>query len=133
MALHLYNGSEGSNCLALTIAVEGIAMRKTGWEEPTTGPDWIDVEMLMRALEGLHSAEVALIVSPAGTGSTGGVSIVASALFVVLPGSALPASVTVHKDWPCNMHKTLAAHCFNALHELDYRIGQTYRNEELWK
>lgn len=107
--------------------------KKTGWEKSTNGPDWIDVEMLMRALEGLHSAHVALIVSPAGTGSTGGVVVAASALFDVLPGSALPNGVAVHKEWPCNSHATLAAHCFNALHELDYRIGQTYKNEALWK
>lgn len=87
----------------------------------------------MRALEGLHSAHVALIVSPVGTGSTGGVDVAASALFDVLPGSALPYAVAINKGWPCNTHKTLAAHCFNALHELDYEIGKTYQNEALWK
>jgi len=106
---------------------------KRGWEKSTSGPDWVDVEMLMRALEGLHSAHVALVVSPAGTGSTGGVNVAASAVFDVLPGSALPASVTVQKDWPCNGHATLVGHCFNALHELDYRIGQTYKSERLWE
>jgi hypothetical protein len=107
--------------------------RKAGWEQSSSGPDWIDVEMLMRALEGLHSAHVAVIVSPDGIGSSGGVSVVASALFDVLPGSALPSGVQVEKGWPCNTHATLAAHCFNALHELDYRIGQTYKNEKLWE
>jgi hypothetical protein len=106
---------------------------KKGWEKSTNGPDWIDVEMLMRALEGLHSAHVALIISPAGTGSTGGVEVAASALFDVLPGSSLPASVAVHKKWPCTAHASLAGHCFAALHELDFRIGQTYKNEALWE
>lgn len=106
---------------------------KKGWEKSTNGPDWIDVEMLMRALEGLHSAHVALIVSPAGIGSTGGVEVAASALFDILPGSSLPATVAVHKKWPCKGHATLAGHCFAALHELDYRIGQTYKNEKLWE
>lgn len=107
--------------------------RKTGWEEPSTGPDWIDVEMLMRALGALHSAHVAVVVSPRGIGSTGGVDVAASALFELLPGSALPLSVAVTKGWPCDTHKTLAAHAFSCLHELDYKIGQTYKNEELWK
>lgn len=106
---------------------------KAGWEKSSSGPDWIDVEMLMRALEGLHSAHVAVIISPDGIGSTGGVDVAASAIFDVLPGSSLPATVAVHKKWPCTSHKSLAAHCFNALHELDYRIGQTYKNESLWK
>lgn len=117
-----------------SLVLGGLAMtKKAGWEKSTNGPDWIDVEMMMRAMEGLHSAHVALIVSPFGTGSTGGVDVAASAMFDVLPGSSLPASVLVRKNWPCSSHATLAAHCFTALHELDYRIGQTYKNEELWK
>jgi hypothetical protein len=59
--------------------------------------------------------------------------VAASALFVVLPGSSLPRSVVVEKSWPCNTHKTLVAHVFNALHELDFQIGKTYQNEALWK
>jgi hypothetical protein len=108
-------------------------MRKDGWEDSSNGPDWIDVEMLMRALSALHSANVAVIISALGTGSSGGVDVAASALFDVLPGSSLPVSVVVNRAWPCNTHKTLAAHAFNALHELDYEIGKVYNNEKLWK
>lgn len=107
--------------------------RKVGWEEPSTGPDWTDVEMLMRAIEGLHSAHVAVIVSPDGIGSSGGVDVAASAIFDVLAGSQLPATVVARKGWPCSTHKTLAAHAFSLLHELDYEISRVYQNEELWK
>ncbi len=107
--------------------------RKAGWEKSTSGPDWIDCEMLMRSLEAIHSAHVAVIVSPAGVGSSGGVDVSASALFDVLPGSALPASVVARGGWPCSGHATLSAHVFKLLHELDYRIGQTYKNEALWR
>ncbi len=106
---------------------------KKGWEKSTNGPDWIDVEMLMRAIGGLHSGHVGLIVSPDGIGSSGGVVVVASMLFDVLPGSSLPEHVAVHKNWPCNTHKTLAAHTFALLHELDYEISKVYKNESLWK
>ena len=106
---------------------------KTGWEKSSSGPDWIDVEMLMRALEGIHSAHVAVIVSPAGTGSSGGVCVAASAIFDLLPGSALPPTVAVTKVWPCNSHATLLGHAFALLHELDYQIGKVYTNEALWK
>lgn len=108
-------------------------MRKNGWEEPTSGPDWVDVEMLMRAIGGLHSANVAVVVSPCGTGSSGGVDVAASAIFEVLPGSALPESVSVNKKWPCDTHKTLASHAFAILHELDFAISQVYQNEKLWE
>lgn len=108
-------------------------MRKDGWEDSSNGPDWVDCEMLMRALSGLHTGHVACIVSPFGIGSTGGVDVVASMLFDVLPGSSLPAGVQVQKRWPCNTHKTLAAHCFSLLHELDYEISKVYQNERLWE
>jgi len=108
-------------------------MRKTGWEKPTTGPDWIDVEMLMRAIGGLHSGHVAVIVSPDGTGSSGGVDVAASMLFDVLPGSSLPSAVSVHGTWPCGKHDTIAAHAFSVLHDLDHEISKVYKNESLWK
>jgi len=107
--------------------------RKTGWEEPTTGPDWVDVETLMRAIGSLHSGHVAVVVSPNGTGFGTGVDVVASCMFDVLPGSAIPPAVQVLKKWPCNTHKTLAAHAFALLHELDFAISKVYQNESLWK
>jgi len=107
--------------------------RKTGWEEPTTGPDWIDVESLMRAIGALHSGHVAVIVSPDGIGSSGGVDVAASMLFDVLPGSKLPVNVVAHGVWPCSTHKTLAAHAFSLLHELDFEIGKVYENKSLWE
>jgi hypothetical protein len=108
-------------------------MRKTGWEEPTKGPDWTDVEMLMRAIGAVHSGHVAVIISPHGTGSTGGVDVAASMLFDVLPGSSLPSTVQVTSPWPCKSHKTLASHAFEALHRLDFQIGETYKQESLWE
>lgn len=106
---------------------------KMGWEKSSTGPDWTDVEMLMRAIGSLHSGEVAFIVSPAGTGFGIGVDVAASMLFHVLPGSSLPESVTVHEEWPCSTHAMLVAHVFNLLYQLDYKIGETYKQENLWK
>jgi hypothetical protein len=107
--------------------------RKRGWEEPTTGPDWVDCEMLMRAIGALHSGHVAVILSPDGIGSSGGVDVAASMLFDVLPGSQLPPALVTHARWPCNTHRTLAAHAFSLLHDLDVQIGRTYQNETLWK
>jgi len=107
--------------------------RKDGWEEPSSGPDWVDVEMLMRAIGAIHSGHVAVIVSPDGIGSSGGVDVAASMLFDVLPGSSLPESVVAHRRWPCSTHKTLAAHAFGLLHELDFEISKVYKQERLWQ
>lgn len=108
-------------------------MRKNGWEEPTTGPDWIDCLGLMTAIGALHSGQVAVIVSQSGPGIGTGLSVAASILFDKLPGSSLPASVVVEEQFPCNEHKTLAAHSYSLLHKLDYEISKTYKNEKVWE
>jgi hypothetical protein len=107
--------------------------KKTGWEDSTKQPDWIDIESLMRAMGSLHSGQVGLTILPAGTGFSGGVSVAASIMFVVLPGSALPECISVVKAWPCSTHKSLSAHCFSLLYELDYKISAVYKQESLWK
>jgi hypothetical protein len=112
--------------------VEDIMTRKTGWEEPSTGPDWIDVEMLMRAIGSIHDGEIAIVISPDGIGSSGGVAVAASALFHVVPGADLPLNVLVEKKWPCTTHKTLASHAFALLHELDREIGKSYKSKPLF-
>lgn len=106
--------------------------RKAGWEDPSSGPDWVDVESLMRAIGALHSAHVAVIVSPAGIGFGSGVNVVASAIFERLPGSQLPVSVTANAPFPSNTHTKLVALAFSLLHSLDFEISKVYKNESLW-
>ena len=98
----------------------------------SNGPDWTDVEMMLRAMSSLHSASVGLTFLPDGIGSTGGLSVAAGCTFDVLPGSSIDPFVNVIKRWPCVSHATLAGHCFALLHELDFQIGKMYKNEVLW-
>jgi len=98
-----------------------------------SGPDWTDVEMMCRAIGSLHTGKVGLTFLPQGIGATGGWSTAATILFDVLPGSAIPEVVTAIKGWPCVSHSTMAGHCFALLNELDFKIGQTYKNEKLWE
>ena len=87
----------------------------------------------MRALGALHSAHVFLTVAPDGIGSSGGVVTTLTAMFDVLPGSALPPVVTTTTTWPCKEHKEFWPHVFAGLYALDQEIGRTYENETLWK
>ena len=98
----------------------------------TIGPDWIDVETMMRALSALHSGQVGLTVLPRGIGSSGGLSVAASIMFDVLPGSSIPPCVSVMKNWPCASHSTFQGHCFALLHELDFEISKVYSSSTLW-
>jgi len=106
---------------------------KKGWEKSTTGPDWVDVEMMLRSLSGLHSGHGAVSILPFGTGSSGGLSVACTMRFDVLPGSSLPSGVITESNWPCTEHSSLAAHVFAGLHDLDYEISKVYRNEKFWK
>ncbi len=106
---------------------------KKQWAKSTNGPDWTDVEMMLRSLSALHSGEAGLTVLPRGTGASGGLSVAASIMFHLLPGSALPPCVSVVKDWPCTSHAELSAHCFALLHELDFAISKVYKQESLWE
>jgi len=107
--------------------------KKAGWEEPSTGPDWIDVESVMRALQALHSARVEVKLSPRGIGFGTGVLMVVSARFDRLPGSQLPEVVEVNEGWPGSRSKTLAALAHRLLLTLDWEISKVYENESLWK
>jgi hypothetical protein len=99
----------------------------------SSGLDWIDVETMMRAMSALHTGQVGLTVLPHGIGSSGGVSVGASIMFDVLPGSSIPPCVSVIKNWPCASHATFQGHCFALLHELDYEISKVYANKSLWE
>lgn len=106
---------------------------KTGWEKSTNGPDWMDVEMLMRAIEAVHGGHVALVFSPRGIGSSGGLDVAASCILDVVPDASVPASVVVDKRWPCNTHKQLAPHAFALLHQLDYAVGEAYKQRRIFE
>lgn len=107
--------------------------RKRVWVKSSNGPDETDVEMMMRAMSALHSGHVAVMFSPAGIGSTGGVVVGAAMNFDVLPGSSLPAAVMAEGLYPCKECKTFWGHVFSVLHALDYKISEVYQQESLWK
>lgn len=108
-------------------------MRKTGWQESATSPDWLDVETMQRAIGTLHSGRVECLVSPLGIGGTGGLQTCVRIVFDRLPGSSLPVEVKVERGWPCNEHAALSAHVYALLYDLDYQISKVYEQRELWK
>lgn len=98
----------------------------------TTGPDEIDVLAMMTAMQALHSGRVEFVVSLGGPGFSITANTELRMRFDVLPGSALPPEVVVSKPWPCPDHRTLLAHLYAGLYELDYQISRVYRQETLW-
>lgn len=107
--------------------------RKTGWEKPTNGPDWIDVMSLMSAISALHSGHVEVKEYLVGVGFDTTVMVQACMFFDILPGSQLPKTVKVESEFPSPEYATFAAHVFNLLYQLDFQIGKAYQQEKLWK
>jgi len=108
-------------------------MGKKEWRESSDGPDIMDVMTMIGALEALHSAHVALIVSPHGTGSGIGADINLNAIFEVLPGSSLPAGVGVGIEYPGKYGESFWGMVYSLCWKLDEEISKVYKNESLWK
>jgi len=106
---------------------------KKEWRESSNGPDVLDCQALMRAIGTLHSAHVACVVSPGGTGFSTSVDVAVSALFETLPGSALEGGVGVHSEWPTREGQSFWGLVFDLLYKLDNEIGKVYNQESLWK
>lgn len=96
-----------------------------------TGPDEIDVMAMMVAIQTVHSGRVELVVRPDSIGFTPSVMVVCRAMFDVLPGSDLPLTVEVENPYPCTVHQTLWAHCYDGLYRLDAAIQQAYEQAKL--
>lgn len=103
------------------------------WRDATSGPDCLDVMTILQALGTLHSGHVALIVSPGGTGSPTSVDMAMSMLLDVLPGSALPAAIGVHAEWPNRSGTSFWGECYKLAWYLDEEISKVYQNEKLWE
>ena len=99
----------------------------------SSGPDFVDVEMMMRAMESAHSGHVDLKLVPLGTRLGGGVTITLTMNFDVLPGSSLPPTVSSVSTFPCGTCEGFWDHVFAGLYTLDFQVGETYENSELWK
>jgi hypothetical protein len=106
---------------------------KKEWRESTTGPDVLDCAVIMKAIETLHSAHVAVIVSPGGTGSGTPVDVALSVLFEVLPGSALKDGIGLHAEWPDKQGRSFWGLVYDLCWRLDAEISKVYTNETLWK
>lgn len=107
--------------------------KKLGWQESTSGPDWMDVIGMMNALSALHSGRVEVIVSLDGIGLSTTVVVTAQITYELLPGSSLPPVVKVARNYPDKDSKTYAAFVYGLLYTLDYEISKTYKNEKLWE
>lgn len=92
----------------------------------TNGPGWTDIEIMLRALDGLHSGKTGLVISADGTGGTGGLLVSIATDFVPLPGGREFPSVVSVSSWPCKDCATLEDHIYGGLYRHDANIQAAY-------
>jgi len=56
-----------------------------------------------------------------------------SILLDVLPGSALPAAIGTHVEWPNGKGTTFWGECYNLAWVLDEEISKVFHTESLWE
>lgn len=106
-------------------------MGKKEWRESSNGPDCLDVAVVMTAIETLHGCHVALIVSPATTGSGMSVELAMSAMFETLPNSELAKFVGVHSEWPGKKGTSFWGEAYSLCWTLDEAISKAYKQMSL--
>jgi hypothetical protein len=104
---------------------------KRQWAQSTNGPDWTDIEAMMRALESVHTGEVVLTVSTVGIGATGGMALSAHHVLATLGEDATHTGCGVDTLWPNRQHTTLEAAVYELLYRLDFAIGDHYQQEKI--
>lgn len=116
----------------MPVLIGGITVaRKEEWAKSTTGPDWTDIEGMLRALEALHTGEVVLTVSTAGIGASGGLVLSAHHVLATLGEDATHTGVGVDATWPNQQHAELAAAAYELLYRLDFAIGEHYQQQKI--
>lgn len=106
---------------------------KKGWEKSTNGPDWMDVEAAIRAIDSVHLGQTTVTISALGIGATGGLSIEILTRWPTLPGADGVTEVSSRSSWPCTECATLAAHLLGGVYRHDFNIGEAYVNARLAK
>ena len=87
--------------------------------------------MFWRAIEGCHGGTVKLTVSPAGIGSTGGVSIGLSLMTPVIPSEVVPQVIEVVRRYPDPHGRDFWSAVFELGWLLDSAVGRQYKQHTI--
>jgi len=101
------------------------------WEKHGNGPDWMDIEAALRAIDHTHLGKTGVLISPAGTGATGGLHLVLCTTWDVVPDGHSIACVESESSWPCPEGCTLPGHILAGIYKHDFAIGEAYQQRFL--
>jgi len=96
-----------------------------------SGPDWIDVESLLRAIDTMHGCKTGLLISAQGIGGGTGLRVDIVSTFDALPGSDQFTVAETNSVWPCAVCAEFPGHVLEGLYKHDYEIQRRYEQGEL--
>jgi hypothetical protein len=101
------------------------------WAESGSTPDWLDVEMALRAVDGVHLGTTMVTISPVGTGSVGGFRVVISTHWEAIPGSVGLSEVVTERAWIGHRNNELPAFVLGGIYAHDFAVGNAYKQKTL--
>src|SRR5215212_1798747 len=97
-------------------------MGAKGWLDSSSGPDWTDVLITMKAIEDFHNVSVTFTLTPGNFGGPSGMLTIA-ARSVSRDASVLGSLVLVTSgEWPCKDHKQITACVYAGLLTFDHAL-----------
>lgn len=108
-------------------------MGKTEWRASSSGPDVMDVMVILRAIEVLHNVTVAVVLSPEQIGAPTSCDIALSALSDVLPNSDKNAGIGVHSAYPNGRGTSLWGEAYALAWQLDEALSKEWRQASLFE
>lgn len=95
----------------------------------SNGVDWMEVTVLINAIEALHGVGVSLAMSLDGAFKPYRMQVVAIAVKNSPTGMVVTRSVSRKRFYPSNDAKSMAGLCYRLLHELDADCGEMWKQE----
>ena len=102
------------------------------WRNVVPGPDWMDLSRRVKEIEDAHRVELLFTISFGGSLDQPAFAYNFIAIASGQPDLEGQWVQGVRGDWPCKDHSTLEGCLHDALYHLDYCIGRTYEQMNLW-
>jgi len=96
-------------------------------------PDWMDVEMALRAVDAVHSGTTMVTIAALGSGVNGGLCVRLTTTFEVLDGSPAIKEVMSERDTTSHTNDYLPAFILGGIYAHDFALSQAYQQRFLFK
>lgn len=103
------------------------------WASSGSTPDWMDVQIAIRAIDAIHLGMTMVTILPAGAGSTGGLHVAITTHWEVLPGSEGLSEVITERTVNEHSCEAIPAIVMGGLYAHDFAVGEAYQQRDFLK